>query len=1773
MVGAARIVPEWKSLKAQICQKLQMTKELPEPARGLPMVLSDRPSIVYQTSRHPYLMPHICFYPTATTNVFVCFSGGGPGVKQHQARVWLQPVKDGRPVVEKEVPIALRVKVLQVSHVPSLHLLATYCDDLHLRLFGDHSQGLRLLAACRSPHSITSMCYNPATGELVTGAVGCLTVWAVRPGSAPGLDVAWRAPVAGGEFVQGLSVEREAQVLVALCENTVRFYDYQRRVETRALQLSWGPSLTCCSAHWPQGHLYVGDQAGHVTLWRLETGRQERQFQAHLSTVTSLVCRPAVRTLVTASLDGLLKEWGLGTCQLLRRLDVGEPLLQLHFVGEATFYCRARHSFAIYTLRNFYQLFSAAGSGVGRLARVPCGPGRARILAATEDGVIRFLSPVTGELLFLSWPFHVLERALDYAYDPGREELVVTVGTADVYVLDTTTCPSPAKYILQTTENKDDRVLCLAFCPLAAPLGGLVFSGHQSGHVRLVSQHACRLAEHRVHRGGVSALCSLSACEDLPRPALESSLLCSYGADERVVLSHVGLAGSDLELRPVVVLPSTGCRIQRLLLLPGYLCALTVENRLRLWRPAALVPKKINPCWLETCPLHACPITSLDYCAPLRLLLTGGADGAVRLWEVTGALLVEFDTSLTFSRVCFANPRGDLLVCCSPNIYFISCLECLPRGHLQALAARRVEDDVVEDPLPFLPSFLLSFEKLFVPRYLGAGATSKRYQGMEALTSHRELVLVQSGPKVVTTAKTEAGASPVPEVPPVAPPAPSGTPELAWHSRTTRTPSKRPQPCPAEPPGGEVAPASMESAPLLKKHFLSGGTWLIAPDGYVPNSVIRAQLWPLGTSPHLPCALETTARRRLPLRKPVRVPAPARWWEQERKGKAMRKPQDQPTSLGEPELPWDLLAEIVAQDWLRHKPNVVTLESVTRAVLGQADAAQLAGYSLCTAALVRICQAYVLPAQLRAEAAARLHQGTASASAQVRLLAWQTLAETELLGHRDVVLLAQALLDQDRQVRDQARLLMASIAGITDKCGLRKAIQRQATAVKEQPPGTLAGMVVPEAEAPGWAPAPLSRTELETLLGQVESRLTEALHLVEEQLEPGAGSQGPSPAWPEGAELLKEEESSAETRPQAKRLQVFVKTKLARRAGAPGTRKKSHTQDKLPRIQAEALASPVPVVVPSGEGPGPCSEPETPQGPSATPSGVLPKVKQLRVGQQLGGPRRDTGTRSYHEMLKRQMLQGRWEDEAPSMQPRQPSAQAVGPAPSDPFLIDPGQQYGAQGAAWRDDLCQLLSLRVAPSAENRSALEEVLASTRLALGRRASPSGLGASSSAVLRDLPKGYSAAKAVVARLAERVWDAGGQEQGAPAAGGQEQGAPAAGGQEQGAPAEEGQEQGAPAEEGQEQGAPEEEQARGSPGAAAGGVEGQVWQQIRPLLEILADPAKLQRADLSELLGQLQALGQGPSVAQRVALQATLAMAAQVLAEEDPSLGRAASLCALLASRPPEAAPGAEPSEPSPARELLASAQARLQASAENMAREWAWWEEGAGPGRPSLEPAAPGEDEEVGPKAQWRPARRARQEQLPQAGGPDPQQEAGPAAGPQEKVDWYPPGWLPPAGAKKGAAWLPGEEKLLALYQVLVDLQQRHGSNSPAWWEQFHRLARFYGLQQPLSCALIQQLGAAARRASQPPPGPPQPARETPGQAPATLGQRILCQILPRGPRKLAEPPAFCGVVPLSYQHNVHTLQPLGAAQYGALALSWRAAGRGRQGRPPKLHLGVG
>ncbi|XP_012863502.1 WD repeat-containing protein 87 [Echinops telfairi] len=1038
-MSSPRLIPLVKDFKHLVNDIINKSQDPLDDSKTEVVVLSDRSQILFKESRHPQNMPLICHY-FSDANYFTSLSWVSNTMKEIQAVVWMKN-KDDDMVEKRTFTMTERLPPIQaLVHTGSFHVLVAYCGDMCLRLFGDHFRAFKPLGVVPCRFNISCLCYDPEMKMLLSGILGAVVTWNIER-SGKGLYVAHVISMTGDELVQDIVLNGPHGTLLALCETVVRAFDRQGLGQLgeamKFISNSSGLSITCCFTCVDQGLLYAGNKGGEIQVWNLSRGRFLHIFKAHSLSVICICSRPEAHTLMTAGSEGLIKEWNLTSGSLLRRLELGEDLCRLQFIDNITFFCQTTHSFSLRRLPSFYNLFNVCGSAPLQLRRVCCGENWHRILCTTEDGLLRFMSPQTGDLLLLTWPFSILDKAVDWAYDSDREELFVAMGSSEVLVFDTTRCPCPAKYLLSTSPNSGDLVQCLAYghFHLGRGLEGLMFSGHQSGVIRVLSQHSCARIKKFVHFGAILALSTLSQGFYGDR---ESSLLCSYGMDDYVHLSEVVLDGTRVLLRPLASILSS-CRLKYLILMPKSLGAITETNCLRLWkfRDVLSTESKKGSMFIETLPLHQCPIASFDVCLSLSLFVTGGIDGSVRLWDFHGRLIAMLDSSLHFGPLCFANDRGDLLMTFNQSLYLVSCLKLLPPNMLVRLAFMSLPDEVVESPKPFMPSFFFSFETMFVPKYVYLGHGKQELVGLACLINKRAIAFDQTVPHVI---EEEEGGSPV---------------LLSTHKhdsvplqelRLVRVKGQQRHAHFMVPPQLQLTGwDGLNPYRILHYYFGSGRKWPLAPDGYIPNSVIRARLWPEGSPIYLQCSLHPPQRD-------------LEWDKTQfffwyNKSRALSDVEDLPKEkededfLGmrmSKDITYNVLRDSGNRSWLGRKMSEIAINSLIETILNIMIHANPLKFQYCVGALGQIFAAYQVSPSLRSETAHRLLDDTTHSNPLIRELAWEGLKRLGMVTHLFAIPLAQGLMDKDQWVRDKAQNLMTD-TGIHSKSSLLSFIQSRDT--------------------------------------------------------------------------------------------------------------------------------------------------------------------------------------------------------------------------------------------------------------------------------------------------------------------------------------------------------------------------------------------------------------------------------------------------------------------------------------------------------------------------------------------------------------------------------------------------------------------------------------------------------------------------------------------------------------------------------------------------------
>ncbi|XP_058530844.1 WD repeat-containing protein 87-like [Ochotona princeps] len=1029
--SSPRFIPKWKNLKLLISDILKDT-ETDEESKNNAVVLSDWPEILYQESQHPKNKAFICFY-SINGNYFVSLDWVEPCENQVQAVLWiLKKDTENKEVLEKlKFHVMVQVPPIKAMvHTGSYHTLIAYCGDMRLWLFRDHQRAFTFLGTVPCRFSISCLCYDSETKMLLCGTTGAVITWFLLPNGRE-LQLAQTVPLTGPELVQSFSLNGPQGSMLALCENAVRVFTHQGQGQLKEVKkftlVTSGSSITCSFTCVSQGTFYAGTRAGEVHAWALERGNFLHSFQAHLSSVICVHSRPETHTLLTAGGEGVMREWNLASGSLLRQLTIDQDLQQLQFIDEITVFCQSTSAFSLHRLPYFYNLFHVCGSAPQQVQRVCCGHNWNRIFCATEDGLLRFLSPVTGDLLVITWPLLVMDKAVAWAFDSARQELFVATGGSEVLVFDATRSPCTAKYLVCLSGNSTDRVRCLAYgrSPLGKRLDGLMFCGHESGIVRILSHHNFARTEKIVHSGAVLTLCTLENPQ-------EKSLLCSYGKDNIVHLTEAVFQENKVILQPFNKMICV-CPLKHVKLLPDSVGAITETSCWQLWHYQDFLTssesKKSSPFTQTKC-LHECAITSFDACYSLKLFVTGGVDGSVRIWDFLGRLVTELDSAFHFGPLCFANNRGDLLLTFNQSIYIVSCLKLLPPTQLIDLGNLNTEDEVQEVPKPFLPSFFFLFEKVLVPKFCYLGQGLQEIQGLEILINKRAIAFDHTVPHVVEEDPQTSFVS---------------QERSKWSFMEEKdidicTPDRLPF----------VAPAQLQLAGwegfnvyhIVRRFFGKGQAWPFTPDGYIPNSVIRACLWPQGTLVFLSCDLYSLYKDKdMDMTELLRFQA-----------LPPETPEDEKVSLSKQKAKFKEwqgssfeLESVAKQNWMGRKFSEGIIENLIEKILSLTIYCSVEEYKKYFSVLAQIFATYQIPSRLCTDTACQLLKDTIHSNPHIRELAWEMLERLGIMNRCFVIPLTMGLMDVDKNVRTKVLHLLRRVTGIQTKTMLIRVLKKSET--------------------------------------------------------------------------------------------------------------------------------------------------------------------------------------------------------------------------------------------------------------------------------------------------------------------------------------------------------------------------------------------------------------------------------------------------------------------------------------------------------------------------------------------------------------------------------------------------------------------------------------------------------------------------------------------------------------------------------------------------------
>ncbi|XP_029570066.1 WD repeat-containing protein 87-like [Salmo trutta] len=452
--------------------------------------------------------------------------------------------------------------------------------------------------------------------------------------------------------------------------------------------------------------------------------------------------------------------------------------------------------------------------------------------------------------------------------------------------------------------------------------------------------------------------------------------------------------------------------------------------------------------WMERNPPTS--ISCLDYCAALGLVVVSGPGGTLEVWETRGVQLAEIRLGMPVSQLCFANTRGDLLACFGGTICIISGLRYLPARLLQQVLDLAPADDILEDPIPFLPRSQSCYDIYLVPRmFLKPGQATPELNETPAVldvvrpesTGCKNVLDVLNRDRKKNSMMIRAPTSPI-----VKSDQP-GSWSCALRLVKTLEEELNLEDEPMEG-SGDWDKSQTPFEPLPQDTLLLD--WPVAPDGFLPNSVLRN--WNLKQEPpkaFLPKEAKALCR---PLSQSEDEPehssvvtvilAKAK---EARLNKPIPMPKlfDTPTEYESP--PEDdgneLLKHISESIWLVSRPDVDLVE-VMKSLMLTMEGMDSDVYGNCTEALLSMFQTYDIPPEIINNLTFCLLKHIQKGNPHwKRLEAMKNLDQLDHFQDQHLYLLAEILLDPAMDLREMAKYILSRVYGIDNKTSLLNRMQ------------------------------------------------------------------------------------------------------------------------------------------------------------------------------------------------------------------------------------------------------------------------------------------------------------------------------------------------------------------------------------------------------------------------------------------------------------------------------------------------------------------------------------------------------------------------------------------------------------------------------------------------------------------------------------------------------------------------------------------------------------
>ncbi|KAJ3180400.1 hypothetical protein HDU85_004106 [Gaertneriomyces sp. JEL0708] len=564
---------------------------------------------------------------------------------------------------------------------------------------------------CHTLEATIFIRYNKITQELITASTHTITVWGLEATKIRGVlritpvmthTIDTQLPTE--EWITGLWLDEKGGRIFVVAGRSVLVYSSSTGETLDTLRNISRRRITSLLWHEAFGYLVVGCSDGSIQARIISPNTLIHTLTNHTAAVTSLAEHPSTpslfvscgndRTLRISTLKGFREVWCLNLRDVPLMMQIMDATRMCIFTGE---------QIQVWSFSHVNTGFVGTNSAVRSLSAHTCSVGPLRVIARTEDGIIRILSPISGKSLTTVVPLLETDYLKCLAYCGKIDRLYLMLDNGEIWVAASNYNPCVVVNIWKSQvavredithitvfdgdftddtsypPHYNDRDKGFAFLLGSTKNGQVVVYGRRGG-VR---------DRYQLHSGEITQL----LCDT------RTQLVVTAGTDEMIKICKVNPSGPDI-LR-VAVSISTHSVPRLVAVMDGTLCAAFDDWTVQMysfradrgeWRIGSNHNRSDD---------HTDTVTVLQAVPELSLFVSGSKDGTLRVWDAFNVLVREVQFQEPIDTLCVASPRGDLLFGYHDRLDIIRYDTYLPPGYIQTAQKLDLSNFREEPAVPF----------------------------------------------------------------------------------------------------------------------------------------------------------------------------------------------------------------------------------------------------------------------------------------------------------------------------------------------------------------------------------------------------------------------------------------------------------------------------------------------------------------------------------------------------------------------------------------------------------------------------------------------------------------------------------------------------------------------------------------------------------------------------------------------------------------------------------------------------------------------------------------------------------------------------------------------------------------------------------------------------------------------------------------------------------------------------------------------------------------